>query len=257
MFSQFKYVVEGLAQPRPSQASPPRSGSGQLPSPAKPFAERPLKAKLEERLRASFTIGEVSSPSTPTASTRASPAPQFVAEHPLAIDHPLSPAAIPLPNSPPPHDEHSFLPLDASLTLPEPLSTMSPDASDELTLAGTGSNMVIEPEPVNQDSPQSSPLADSPILSQVPEQNPAAPEESTGAYDATQSIITSDPGTSCDQASTMSNASVGEIAHADRRQPAEVPIPTEEAQSELSSSDGVEALQERLKLMEQQFAGQW
>src|ERR1700679_1756173 len=109
MFSQFKYVVEGLAQPRPSQVSPPRSGSGQLPSPAKPFPERPLKAKLEERLRASFTIGEVSNPSTPTASTRASPTPQFVAEHPLAIDHPLSPAAIPLPSSPPAHDDHGLL----------------------------------------------------------------------------------------------------------------------------------------------------
>ena len=250
MFSQFRHVVEGLAQPRPLQASPPRSGSNQLPS-AKPL----LKAKLEDRLRASFTIGEVSSPSTPTASTRASPAPQFVAEHPLAIDHPLSPAAIPLPNSPPPNDDRGFPPIETSLTLPDPLSSMSPGASDK-TSADAGSNDVIEPEPVNQESPQSSPLVDSPIISQVPEQKPAASEESTGAYDATQSTITSDPGTSCDQASTMSNASVGEIAHADRRQPAEVPIPTEEAQTELSSSDGVEALQERLKLMEQQFAGQ-
>ena len=245
MFSQFRHVVEGLAQPRPLQASPPRSGSNQLPS-AKPL----LKAKLEDRLRASFTIGEVSNPSTPTASTRASPAPQFVAEHPLAIDHPLSPAAIPLPNSPPPNDDRGFPPIDTSLTLPDPLSSMSPGASDK-TSADAGSNDVIEPEPVNQESPQSSPLVDSPIISQVSEQKPAASEESTGAYDATQSIIASDSSTSCDQASIMSNASVVEIP-----QPAEIPVPTEEAQSGPSFPDGVEALQERLKLMEQQFAGQ-
>jgi hypothetical protein len=73
-------------------------------------------------------------------------------------------------------------------------------------------------------------------------------------YDATQSIITS--GISRDQDNILPNASVVEIAQADRRQSAEVPIPTERSQSGPSLSDGVEALQERLKLMEQQFAGQ-
>ena len=248
MFSQFRNVVEGFAQPRPTHASPPRSASGQLPSPAKP-----LKGKLEERLRASFTIGEVSNPSTPTASTRVSPAPQVVSEHPLSIDHPLSPSAIPLPCSPPPHDDNGPLPVDASLTLPDPLSSMSPNVSDTLTLTDTGSNIVIEPEPVDQYSPQTSPLADSPIISQVPEQQPAASEEGAGMYDATQSIITS--GVSCDQASTIPDASDVEIAQADRRQSAEIPIPTEESHLGLPSPNGVETLQERLKLMEQQFTG--
>lgn len=249
MFSQFRNVVEGFAQPRPSQASPPRSASGQLPSPAKPL----LKGKLEDRLRASFTIGEVSNPSTPTASTRVSPAPQFVPEHPLSIDHPLSPSAIPLPCSPPPHDDHGLLPVDASLTLPDPLSSMPPSVSDKPTLTDTGSNIVIEPEPVNQHSPQTSPLADSPIISQIPEREPAASEEGAGMYDTTQSTITS--GTSCDQANTTPDASDVEIAQADRRQSAEVPIPTKESQSELPSPDGVETLQERFQLMEQQFIG--
>ena len=72
-------------------------------------------------------------------------------------------------------------------------------------------------------------------------------------YDTTQSTITS--GTSCDQANTTPDASDVEIAQADRRQSAEVPIPTKESQSELPSPDGVETLQERFQLMEQQLIG--
>jgi hypothetical protein len=209
-----------------------------------------MKTKLEDRLRASFTIGEVSNPSTPTASARASPAPQFVTEHPLSHDHPLSPRAIPLPSSPPAYDDHGPLPADAPLTLPGPLSSMSSDISEKLN---AGSKAVVDLEPDNQYSPQTSP-PDSPTKSHVPEQKPAASEEDTGVDDATQSIVTS--GISCDQASIISNGSVVEIAQADRRQSDEVSIHTEKPQSELSSSGGVEALQERLTLMEQQFAGQ-
>jgi hypothetical protein len=124
---------------------------------------------------------------------------------------------------------------------------MSPEVSEKLTLADTGSNILIEPEPVDQHSTPPSPLADSPI-SQVPEQEPAASEEGTGVYDATQSTTVS-----CDQANVLPNV---EIAPADRRQSAEVPVPTEGSQPGLPLSDGVEALQERLESMEQQFAGQ-
>jgi hypothetical protein len=206
-----------------------------------------MKAKLEDRLRASFTIGEVSNPSTPTASARVSPAPQFVTEHPLSLDHPLSPAAIPLPSSPPAHDDHGLLAADAPLTLPDPLSSMSPDVSAKLD---AGSDTVVDLEPDDQLIPQTSP-PDSPTTSQVPEEKPAASEE---VNDATQSIVTS--GISCDQANIISNGPVAEIVEADRRQSGEVPIHTEKSQSELSVSDGVEALHERLKLMEEQFAGQ-
>ena len=209
-----------------------------------------MKAKLEDRLRASFTIGEVSNPSTPTASARASPAPQFVTEHPLSLDHPLSPAAIPLPSSPPAHDDHG-LAADASLTLtlPVPLSSMSPDVSANLD---AGSNTVVDLEPDNQSSTQTSP-PESPTVSQASEQKPAASEGGTGVNDTTQSVVTS--AISCDQVNIISNGSVAEITQADRRQSGEVVIHTEKPQSELSSSDGVEALQERLKLMEEQFAG--
>jgi hypothetical protein len=127
---------------------------------------------------------------------------------------------------------------------------MSPDVSEKLDAE---SNTVVDLEPDNQYSPQASP-PDSPTISQVPEQKPATFEEGTGVNDATQSIVTSS--ISCDQANIIPNGSVAEIAQADRRQSGEVPIHTEKPQSELSYSDGVEALQERLKLMEQQFAGQ-
>ena len=248
MFSQFRNVVEGLAQPRPSHTPPSRSVPGKPSSPVKPSAERLVKSKLEDRLRASFTIGEMSNTSTPTPSARASPAPQFVAEHPLSLDHPLSPAAIPLPSSPPAHDDHGFLPAGVSLTLPSPLSSMSPDELD------AGSGTVVDLEPDNQHSSQTSP-PDSQTISQVSEQEPAASEEGTGVNDATQPIVTS--GISCDQANIISNGSVTEIAQADRRQSDEVSIHTEKPQPELFLSGGVGALQGRLELMEQQFAGQW
>ncbi|KAI0287030.1 peroxisomal membrane anchor protein conserved region-domain-containing protein [Russula aff. rugulosa BPL654] len=177
-------------------------------SPAKPATER-MKSKLEDRLRASFTIGEVSNPSTPTASARASPAPQVV----TSIHYPMitpcrqqqSPCQTPLPR------------------------TMT---------------MVFFPQ-----WPLSHYLVHYPPL---PEQKPSVSEEGTGVNDATQSIVTS--GISCDQPNIISNGSVAEIAQADRRQSDEVPIHTEKPQSEHSSSDDVEALQEQLKLMEQQFA---
>src|SRR5712671_2561330 len=149
MFSQFINVVEGLAQPRPSQAPHSRSASlepGRPSSPARPLADRPLKAKLEDRLRASFTIGEASNPSTPSPSSRVSPAPQFVTEHPLSIDHPLSPTAIPLPNSPPPNvNGYHDLPSDAPLTLLDPLSVVLPVVSDKPAPSESASDIVSEP----------------------------------------------------------------------------------------------------------------
>ena len=247
MFSQFKNVVEGFAQPRPSHPSPSRSVPGRPSSPAKPSAERLMKAKLEDRLRASFTIGEASNPSTPTASARASPAPQVVIEHPLSLDHPLSPAAIPLPSSPPVLGDHGLLPTNAPLTLPGPLSSMSPDVSEKLD---TGPNTVVDLDPDNQHSPRTS-LPDSPTIPQVPEQTPTASEEVTGVDDATQSVVTSG-----DETNIISNECVVENAQEDRQQPGEVPIYTEMPESEHSFSDGFDALQERLELMEQQFAGQ-
>ena len=250
-FPQFRNVVEGLAQPRPSNSPPSRSVPGRPSSPAKPSAERLMKAKLEDRLRASFTIGEVSNPSTPTASARASPAPQFVTEHPLSLDHPLSPAAIPLPSSPPAHDGHGLHPTDAPLALPGPLPSTSPDVSENLDAE---SNTVVDSAPDNHNILPKHPPRPPRRYHKYQNRSRRHPKRGTGVNDATQSIVTS--GVSCDQASIISNGSVAEIAQADQRPSSEVPIHTEKPHSELSSSDGVEALQERLKLMEEQFAGQ-
>ncbi|KAI0257559.1 hypothetical protein BJV78DRAFT_1349405 [Lactifluus subvellereus] len=251
--------VNGFAQPRISQGTP-RSTSlerGRPSSPAaKPLTERPFKPRLEDRLRASFTIGDASNSSTPTASSRVSPVPQLVTEHPLSpdIDHPLSPTSIPLPSSPPPNDHahcHDPLPLDASLSLPDPLSTILPDASNKSVPVDPGSSVIIGPELVDQHSPQKSPVADTPMLPQVSEQKPAASEEGTEVYDTTHPTII--PGSSHD--STISNAeSVVGTPQTDRHESDVDSIPVEESQSEHSSSTNVEALQERLKVMEQRFA---
>jgi hypothetical protein len=229
MFSQF---INPGPPPRPA-------------SPAKPLTERHFKAKLEDRLRASFTIGDTSNHSTPTASSRVSPAPQ---NHPLSpdIDHPSSPTSIPLPSSPPPNDDHRHHrhSLDTSLSLPDPLSTTPPDASDNSVPEEPASNVGSGPELVDQHSLQNSPVADVPIL----------PLQGTEVCDATHSIITPEiPRDSVD--SVPNTESVVDTPQTDQCESHVDSIPVEESQSEHSST-GVEALQERLRVMEQRFAGQ-
>jgi hypothetical protein len=250
MFSQFINVVEGLAQPRLPH-SPRRSDSVERASPPNPSAGRPAKNKLEDRLRASFTIGDVSNPSTPPASSRVSPAPQFVAEHPLSIEHPLSPAAIPLPTSPPPNgldSDSEPLPLGAPLSLPDPLSVVLSDAPEKPVSLDPRLNSDIEPESTDPSSPSNSLPPHSPTSSQVSEQSLAASEEDTREYDATQSAST--PGASYHEDDEGSNAPVVETSHADQHESGEIPIPGH------SASADVESLQEQLRLMEKRFAGQ-
>jgi hypothetical protein len=254
MFSQFRYAVEGLAQPRVSQSPPPRPAS-----PAKPLTERPFKSKLEDRLRASFTIGDASNSSTPTPSSRVSPAPQLVTDHPLSpdIDHPLSPTSIPLPSSPPlnHHDHDHDLSLDTPLSLPDPLSAMLSDASDKSVPAEPGSSVGTGPELANQHSLQKSPITDIPILPQVLEQKPAASEDDTEVYGATHPAII--PKTLRDSADVIPNVeSIVETPQTDRHESDVDSIPVEESQSEHFPSTDVEALQERLRVMEQRFVGQ-
>ena len=74
--------------------------------------ERVQVIRIEDGLRASFTISEASNPSTPSPSSRVSSSPQFVAGHPLTIGHPLSPAAIPYRIPVPNVDGYHDLPLD-------------------------------------------------------------------------------------------------------------------------------------------------
>ena len=253
MFSQFRNVVEGLAQPRPPQAHPRRSNSIEHPSPSRPLAERPAKVRLEDRLRASFTIGEASNPSTPAGSSRVSPVPQFVEEHPLSVDHPLSPAAIPLPTSPPPNGldyDSDPLHLDTPLTLPA-----TPDIPDNSVSSDSGSYSMIEPEPINHSTPSILLSEDSPVTSQVPEQSPDASEEDTEMHDATQSTSTPEDSHSEDNESLSASAAVEETTHTNQDESGEVPMPTEQSQSEHSASADVESLREQLRLMEQRFTG--
>ncbi|KAJ7492547.1 hypothetical protein FB451DRAFT_1078701 [Mycena latifolia] len=172
MFSQF---VQNLAPhtrqssesapPDPRPASPARSASldghtastGQLaesalsnlrkslanqrpasPSQKSPPPSRAHKSTLEDRLRATFTIGEASSESTPPASSRVSPAPPPAdkpAEAPTRASEPelsikiMSPSSTPLPESRvvSPIEVHEPAPVLAAPTLPsDPVTPASP-----------------------------------------------------------------------------------------------------------------------------------
>ncbi|KAA1468235.1 hypothetical protein DENSPDRAFT_770764 [Dentipellis sp. KUC8613] len=220
MFSQFRNVVEGLAQPQRRQsqdasahpdqavaaASPghsstdghtlresisstshladsalaslrkslaaQRSGSpvassasnnvaSHSPSPSIERASTP-KLRLEDRLRASFAIGDTSGTPTPNLSSRSSPVPVPVTEHPL------SPSAVPLPQSPPLSDAaESFSLLSPIPDAPPrpstpPVATPSAEEPAEATSeavtdddnAKPGLETEGNPEPDVQDPPE-------------------------------------------------------------------------------------------------------
>jgi hypothetical protein len=261
MFSQFRNVVEGLAQAQPRlppgaprhENTNPATASlerGQSPSPAppKPLTERsPFKVKLEDRLRASFTIGDVSNPSTPSASSRVSPAPQY--EHPLSpdIDHPLSPTSIPLPISPPPHN-HNF-PLDALYSPSDPSSPPllnDPNTVDHGTSATT----------TTSDLSNQHPLSDAPVIPQPAENEPTSSEEAIEMDDTTESIGTTDLSQS--PVDTISDAqSVAGSNQADSHEPELVSEHGNISEPDHPASANMEALQEQLKLMEQRFVGKY
>jgi hypothetical protein len=258
MFSQFRNVVEGLAQPRLLPPGAPRhentnsaAASNQSPSPAKPSAERsPFKAKLEDRLRASFTIGDVSNPSTPSASSRVSPVPQH--DHPLSpvIDHPLSPTLIPLPTSPPPHD-HDFL-SEASYSSSDPLSLSLLNAADKPVPVDHGTSATLVSDPTIRHS-----LSDDPAIPQPSEEESTLSEEVIDDVDdTTESMSTT--GLSHSQPDTVSDdQSVAGSTQSDGHEPGFVSVLGNGSESDSLSSVNVEALQERLKSMEQKFAGKY
>ncbi|KAG1755208.1 uncharacterized protein EDB91DRAFT_1326114 [Suillus paluster] len=85
---------------RPSIPAWQLASSASVPSAAESLPSTPdpglRKFTLEERLRASFSVGEASNTTTPAISSRVSPAPNAVP----VTQHPLSPTFIPLPASP-------------------------------------------------------------------------------------------------------------------------------------------------------------
>ncbi|KAJ7631008.1 hypothetical protein FB45DRAFT_990856 [Roridomyces roridus] len=95
-----------------------------------PPPARAHKSTLEDRLRATFTIGDTSNDSTPAISTRVSPTPAtppVEAEKPVAA--PPDPLTIPLPESPPPSPLLSPAPL-----LPASPKPQSPQFTDQVSV---------------------------------------------------------------------------------------------------------------------------
>lgn len=261
MFSQFRNVVEGFAQPRLPPGAPRHENTnpatatierGQSPSPAKPLAFKP---KLEDRLRASFTIGDVSNPSTPSASSRVSPAPQF--EHPLSpdIDHPLSPTSIPLPVSPPPRDHdrnydqsrYHDLPLDASYTPSDPSPLPLLNAPDKSVPVDPGTSTTSASD---SSSPHS--LPDAPVVPQPLEKEPTLSGEGIGMDDTAESIGTTGPSHS--PVDTVSDTqSVAEPTQTGGHEQESVSVLENSPEPDHLAFADVEALQERLNSMEQRF----
>ena len=127
------------------------------------------KARLEDRLRASFAIGEASNTNSPTVSSRTSPAPVPVTGPPLSP----SPASLPNTTSPDPHSATTSE-NTSSVTSSVPLSAPRPRlASQSLDTALSA----ISNAPSNVDSP----TPDSISLERHPEAEISLPDSPTVA----------------------------------------------------------------------------
>ncbi|KAG2120985.1 uncharacterized protein F5147DRAFT_562956 [Suillus discolor] len=251
------------------------------------------KFTLEERLRASFSVGDASNTTSPAISSRASPVSNTV----VVTQHPLSPTSIPLPASPallptaspPPQvfDTHpSDLPAD-----PSPLSLAAihlQDASEEGPHA-TSTTEVLQavvqvPLPPNVEE---APVAEYPVIQDSQSGDIDGTTDDLVHTDASASNVpevhSSDSGgidgnadipihtdSSASHVSEIQDSNSGDIdGNADipiqievltsdgdgdgekTEQPPEIP-PTVPS-SKCSEAD-VEALQERLRLVEQRFS---
>lgn len=103
-------------------------------------ATREQHLSLEDRLRASFTIGEASNTTTPDASARVSPAPPAPTN-----ERPSSPTSTPLPQSPPAQDDA----IQPFASLP-PIAEVDPVA-------------VLEEEPVPETAPKTEEPVELPV----------------------------------------------------------------------------------------------
>ncbi|KIJ68369.1 hypothetical protein HYDPIDRAFT_165234 [Hydnomerulius pinastri MD-312] len=265
---------KSLAAQRSGSPAPPRSGSPQ-PRAASPGPQSLPKGNsdnglrkttLEERLRASFAVGDASGGSTPTPSARASPSPHSVP----VTQHPLSPTSTPLPESP---------------SLP-PLAVISPPAtplSTSFQLEGAGP---LAPPPQAPGVPRE--LGVTPELNAAPElpelnpsvsssdsQNstssdqvsPGSPNESaveppevappSPRAEDSQHVVDGDPRAEAQTAGVAPSVSTPDASAPvpETEQPSEsVAVAPEPSMPTKSGDADVEALQERLKLVEQRFA---
>ncbi|KAL4071000.1 hypothetical protein J3A83DRAFT_4130766 [Scleroderma citrinum] len=247
--SPLSNLRKSIAVQRVASAAPQRRSTSPSPlSVPKSGSDTGIrKSRLEERLRASFTIGDSPGSTTPNApSSRASPTPDAIP----VIQHPLSPESIPLPGSPtqvtpdPPSNEsvklisRSQSPAPTSKENDSPVDALGISSSQMVPRAhpsrDAGGDISHEPTPelVKGDT---SPLhtnegvqpEDIPVVS--PPDPPSNSDSSSGAV-TIPPAISSTPGNE----EATPDVQVSVLAN--------------------SRNTGVEALQERLKLVEQRFA---
>ncbi|KAI0830676.1 hypothetical protein BC628DRAFT_891281 [Trametes gibbosa] len=174
-----------VAQRPGSPANANAQASTSPPEPAATPAPKPrptARTTLEDRLRAKFAIGDASNSSTPASSSRASPAPVAVADHPLADapsrsstpdipavkgpPNPLSPRSTPLPDSP----------------------LMSPVPQPFRSFASHAANTSVTSLPLEPPSEPGTAASDPPAEQAVENEAPKAPEYTVVATQSDGSI---------------------------------------------------------------------
>ena len=222
---------QNTANPRPRSASP-----GPSSSTTKSTTDSGLrKTTLEERLRASFVASESSGGSTPNPSTSASPT-----LHPVPVgQHPLSPA--PVPDSP-------------SLAVGTTPPALDTPVGDSVQAEECKDTLAPSQEPDEAAEPPSV----------TPPTGPQDTASSTvGSTDSIHRDSTANPcvgetltpqATNTEMQQYTSEVVDALTARADPPGEESVRVETEPTITD-GPTDDVEALQERLKLMEQRFAG--
>lgn len=226
-------VRQNTGNPRPRSASPGPSST------AKGSGDAGLrKTTLEERLRASFAVSESSGGSAPNTSTS-------VSSTVPVTQHPLSPRSTPVPDSP------TFA-VDTTVSALE--TPVGGSVQDEET------NGVLAPPQEPNDAVQLPSAADP--------QDPASLTE--GSTDTTLTDSTTDPcvGVTLTQEAPQAThtepephmhqyTQTSDVLMVDRDPPGEESAKAESEPTiiDRSKDADVEALQERLKLVEQRFAG--
>lgn len=247
---------KSLAVQRVASTSPQRRSTSPGPSslPKNSADTSARKSRLEERLRASFTIGDSPGSPTPNATpSRASPAPDAI----RVTQHPLSPESIPLPGSPtqvapdPPAND-PVVPISSSQPsvsitnesdVPvDDLGSSSPQPQDSIVPPGAQDQVDVTAH-VSADAGATVSYEPISVASEVDTSPSYTNQDVQPGY-----VLVTSP------SDTLSDGDIGAVntppaisSAADNEQSSSVAV---------NSSDAdVEALRERLKLVEQRFSG--
>ncbi|TFK57208.1 hypothetical protein OE88DRAFT_1650841 [Heliocybe sulcata] len=253
-------ALETLRKSLPSQ----RAGAGATsPRPSTPPTRR--RPNLEERLKATFVLGDASNSTSPASATRvSSPVP--------VSNHPLSPGSVPLPDSPF-HSPRGSLDIHrdnyASPTASHPLA--SPEPSSEPASVPAPAPIADHTETqLEQRLPEADiPLpADSPVPDSAQEEQ-QRPEELRSEDAEQPSADVGQPSSHGEGPNDTADAPLEEVAEPElvhgevSNDKADAPVEevsepesVETSRSAATSANGaeVESLRERLKLVEQRFA---